>query len=392
MNPKKICIVTGTRAEYGLLKPLIHAVGVHPGCKLQLVVTGAHLCSKFGYTIQEIYDDGFEVAAKVDILLSNDTPKAITKSMGLAAIGFAETFDDLKPEIVVLLGDRYELLPVAQAALMARIPIAHIHGGEATWGALDDSIRHALTKLSSLHFTSTIPYRNRILAMGENPAHVHHVGALVHESLKKLPFLSQKELEDNLNFDLARPFFLVTYHPPTLDSLEALEQDYVEFLKGLKEFSDFGMIFTGVNADPGGSVIARLTHEFKSQQKQPEMKIFENLGQLKYLSLMKLCAAVVGNSSSGILEAHLLGVPAVNVGPRQKGRIQARSVVNCEARANEVVRAVQTAVSPMHRAETLGTPSPYEASLRQSEFILNTLLESSPKELLQKTFFDLNSL
>lgn len=325
---KKICVVTGTRAEYGLLKPLIKKIRDDKDLNLQLVVTGMHLSSEFGLTYNEISKDGFKITEKVEILLSSDTEIGISKSMGLAMISFSEVFDRIKPDMLILLGDRYEIFAVASAAIVAKIPIAHLHGGETTEGALDEAFRHSVTKMSYLHFTSNEVYKNRVIQLGEEPCRVVNVGPIIEESIKTLDFLPKEKLEEDLKIRFDKKISLLTFHPTTLENNSAKEQ-FENVLEALSEFDDLKVIFTKANSDVSGRIINSMIDEYVL--KNPDKCVaYASLGQLRYLSAMKYCDIVIGNSSSGIIEAPILQKPTVNIGDRQKGRIQEKSIINCK--------------------------------------------------------------
>lgn len=341
MSKRKICVVTGTRAEYGLLYWMMKGIQSDRDLELQIIASGMHLSPEFGLTYKQIEKDGFTINEKVEMLLSSDTPIGIAKSLGLGTIGFADAFNRLKPDILVLLGDRFEMLAAAQAALICRIPIAHIHGGEVTYGAYDDSIRHAITKMSYIHFVTNEVHRKRVIRLGEHPDRVYNVGAPGIENIMKLSLLSKKELEQSLNIRLEAPVFLITHHPTTLSSnpIEGIK----ELLEALNFFSDSTMIFTKANADDHGRTINRLISEYVSINPK-KRKLFDSLGQLRYLSLMKHANVIIGNSSSGLIEAPYLRTPTVNIGDRQKGRIRPSSVVDCRPNVEDIVNAIKKAL------------------------------------------------
>jgi GDP/UDP-N,N'-diacetylbacillosamine 2-epimerase (hydrolysing) len=355
---RKICIVTGSRAEYGLLHRIMRHLADDPSVELQVVATGMHLSAEFGNTWKQIEADGFRIDRRVDMLLSSDTPLSMAKSTGIGLIGMADALHDLAPDLLLILGDRFEILSAAAAAALMRIPVAHIHGGEATEGAIDDSIRHAITKLSHLHFTSTEHYRQRVIQMGETPDRVFCFGAPGIDSIASLPLLTRAELATSIGFDPGKLYLLITHHPvtladsPTSDELEALFQALAELP------DDIRWILTMPNADAGGRALADQIREFVG--KHPgRAAAFTSLGQLRYLSAMKHCVAVVGNSSSGIIEAPALGVGVVNIGDRQKGRVQADSVINCPPRPKDILDALLLALSPSYRAAAAAVESPY---------------------------------
>lgn len=339
---KKICIVTGTRAEYGLLKPLIRRVNDDIDLKLQLLVTGMHLSPEFGLTYNEIIKDGFEITDKVEMLLSSDTEVGISKSMGLAMISFSEAFQRINPDILIVLGDRYEIFAAASVAMIAKIPIAHLHGGEITEGVVDEAIRHSITKMSYLHFTSNEVYRNRVIQLGENPSRVFNVGAIGEESIETLDFITKNELEKDLGIKFDMKTALLTFHPVTLES-NSSEEQFKNILEALNEFNNLKVIFTKANSDTNGRIINNMIdkHVLNNPQK---CVAFTSLGQLRYLSAMKYCDVVIGNSSSGIIEAPILKKITINIGDRQKGRIQAESIINCSPVKEEIVNSIKKAL------------------------------------------------
>ena len=338
---RKIAVFTGTRAEYGLLYWLLHDIRNDAGLALQLIVSGAHLSPEFGNTWQQIERDGFTIDAKVEMLLSSDTPSGIAKSMGLGLIGFADALGRLRPDVLVVLGDRYEALAMAQAAMVFNIPIVHLHGGEITEGAIDDAIRHAITKLSLYHCTSTEAYRQRVIQLGESPERVKNVGAIGLDHLKRSQFLSLPELGKALGFNLVQPYFIVTYHPVTLANEEPIAS-FRALLQALDDYPGHQVIITYPNADAGGRSIMPLIDAYAASQPQRVLAI-PSLGQLRYLSAVQHCSAVVGNSSSGIIEVPAFNKPTVNIGERQKGRLAATSVIDCKAEHTAIMQAIAQA-------------------------------------------------
>lgn len=384
---KKICIVTGTRAEYGLLKPLIEKVNKEAALELQLVVTGMHLSTEFGLTYHEIEEDGYPIRAKVEMLLGSDTSVGITKSMGVALIGFADYYEINKPDIVVILGDRYEMLMAASAAMMARIPIAHIHGGETTEGAVDESIRHSITKMSHLHFTATEEYRKRVIQLGEQPQSVYNVGALGIENVKTVRLLKKEELERDIDFQFANKTIMVTYHPVTLEKMTAAKQ-FQNILDVIDRRNEMKVIFTKANSDTDGRIINQMTDDYVSKNPN-RCKAYTSLGQLRYLSALQFCAAVVGNSSSGIIEVPSFNVPTVNIGDRQKGRICAASVISCGNEVQEIESALDTVLSPAFQHKASAVFNPYEGE-HTSDKILEVICSALEKGInLKKKFYDL---
>lgn len=387
---RKICIVSGTRAEYGLLRPLMKVLRADAEFRLQLVATGAHLSPEFGHTVDHFAADGFSVDACVDMLVHGDSPVAVAKSVGLACIGFADVFRRLAPDLVLLLGDRYEMLAAAQTALLANVPIAHLHGGEVTEGAIDESIRHAITKMASLHFVSTEVYRRRVIQMGEHPDHVWCVGAIGLDSIFERPLRSREALEDDLEMDLSGDVFMITLHPETKKSADEIARATEQMLQALACFPEAAMVFTGANADACGRRINARLQEFVARAANPRRIQFRmSLGHERYLSLAKTARVMIGNSSSGILEAHSLGLPCVNLGDRQKGRIRPPSVVDCEAERDAIVQAIQTASSDEFRGRTLGLSSPY-GTPGVTERIVTVLRDIDLNKLRQKSFFDID--
>lgn len=340
---KKVCVVTGTRAEYGLLRPLIEKINKDNELTLQLVATGMHLSPEFGLTYREIEEAGFYIDEKIEILLSSDTSIGIAKSMGLAMISFSECFARLKPDMIVVLGDRYEIFSAVSAAVVARIPVTHLYGGETTEGAFDEAFRHSITKMSYLHFTSTEEYRQRVIQLGENPLRVFNVGALGIENIKTAALLSKQELENNIDFKMAEKTALVTFHPVTLENNTSQEQ-FKNLIDALDEVTDLKIIFTKANSDTDGRIINKMIDDYVSGHKEKAVS-FTSMGQLKYLSAMKYASVIAGNSSSGIVEAPSFKVPTVNIGDRQKGRVQAKSIINCCPYKEDIYNSIMKALS-----------------------------------------------
>jgi UDP-hydrolysing UDP-N-acetyl-D-glucosamine 2-epimerase len=387
MKRRKICIVTGTRADYGLLYWLIHELHHSPRADLQLIATGMHMSPEFGETWRVIQRDGFPLAAKVDMLLSGDSPVAIAKSMGLATIGFAEHFDRLAPDIVVVLGDRFEILAAAQAAMVARIPIAHIHGGESTEGLIDEAIRHSLTKMAHLHFTAADVYSRRVIQLGESPERVFSTGAPGLDNIRRLKLLERVELARQLEIDLRTPLISVTYHPVTLSHQNPAEP-MAELLAALDAFPQASVVLSKSNADTNGRVINGMIDAFVARR--PDRTIAAtSLGQVLYLSLLQHADVVLGNSSSGILEAPAIGTPSVNVGDRQRGRLRSPSVIDCAERTEDIVIALQKALSQDMQRVAAMRQSPFgagEAAERMSAILMSVRLEG----LLMKRFHSIN--
>ncbi len=382
----KICIATGTRAEYGLLKPLLIAVKNEPNWQLQILATGAHLSPEFGLTYQEIEKDHFTIDKKVEMLLSADTSSSIVKSMGIAMMGFADALQDLNPDLLVILGDRYEMLSLASSALIFNIPIVHLHGGEITEGAYDDAIRHSITKMSHVHFTSTGDYKNRIIQLGENPENVYNVGAIGLDSIKNLELLDRTILEQDLNVRFKKYNYQVTFHPSTLD-LRAPEEQFEILLKAIDQQEDSFFIFTKSNADTGGRIINQMIDSYVSKNKE-KARAFTSLGNLRFLSLVKMCDAIVGNSSSGILEAPSLKTLTINIGDRQKGRIQAKSVINVKVEENEILDAFESVKRNSLNSEGVDFFNPYGDG-STTEKIMKVLRSIDLKNFRTKKFHDL---
>ena len=384
---KKVCIVTGTRAEYGLLKPVIDKVYHSDLLELQLVVTGMHLSTEFGLTYKEIEEDGYPITSKVEMLLGSDTPVGITKSMGVAMIGFADCFDQNKPDIVVILGDRYEMLAAASAAMIARIPIAHIHGGELTEGIIDEAIRHSITKMSHIHFTTVEEYRKRVIQLGESPSTVYNLGALGVENAKKVNLLPKEELENMIGFQFHFPTIMVTYHPVTLEKTFAQKQ-FEEILDVIDRHKEISVIFTKANADTDGRIINEMIDEYVNLNKD-RCRGYTSLGQKKYLSALQFCDAVVGNSSSGIIEVPSFKIPTVNIGDRQKGRARAESVIDCGNGGVQIDAALMKALSDEFRDKISGIKNPYEGE-KTSEKIVEIISKRVYEGIdIRKKFYDI---
>ncbi|MEQ1637548.1 MAG: UDP-N-acetylglucosamine 2-epimerase [Methylococcales bacterium] len=385
-NQRKICIVTGSRADYGLLYWLMKEIQLDAALDLQIIATGMHLSPEFGLTWQQIAQDGFIIDRKVEMLLSADTPTAISKSIGLGLIGFADALDTLQPDLLVVLGDRFEIFAAAQAAMNSRIPIAHIHGGELTEGAVDDAIRHAITKMAHLHFTATETYRQRVIQLGEQPERVFNVGAPGLDKALRSTLLDRQQFEAAINFKLGKRNVLVTFHPVTLENATAAEQ-FNKLLTALDHFDDLHIIFTQPNADAEGRVITGMIEGYC--QRYPERTIsFVSLGSQRYLSALQYMDAVVGNSSSGLIEAPAFKIGTINIGDRQKGRLCAASVIHCEADVAAIIKAFNTLYSQEFSTMLTTLQNPYGNG--GASDAIRTLLKSHPLVgLLKKTFYDL---
>jgi len=382
---KKICVVTGTRAEYGLLRWVIEGIRKSAALKLQLIATGMHLSPEFGLTVTTIVEDGFQVDRRVEMLLSSDTPVGITKSMGLGMIGFADAFAELDPDLVLLLGDRYEILAAAAAAMVARIPIAHLHGGEATEGLIDESIRHSISKMAHLHFVAADEYRQRVIQLGEEPERVFNVGGLGVDNILRLRLMSREDLEIELNFKFLRRNLLITYHPVTLESNTSAAQ-MRELLVALSDLgSDVGLIFTMPNSDTGGRALFRQINDFCEQHLNA--KAYTSLGQLRYLSCIQYVDGIVGNSSSGLSEVPTFKKGTINIGDRQRGRLRAMSVIDSEPNRTSIRNALTRLFSKEFRDSLPHTNSPY-GNGGASDSIVKNLERASFTGLLKKRFYD----
>lgn len=382
---RKICVITGTRAEYGLLYYLMRAVETDPGLELQIIATGMHLSPEFGLTYKEIEKD-FTITKKIEMLLSSDTPVGISKSMGLAQISFAESFEELKPDLVVVLGDRYEIFSAASAAMIARIPIAHLHGGETTEGAFDESIRHSITKMAHLHFSATEEYRNRIIQLGEHPSRVFNVGGMGIDAIQRITLLNKEELEKSIGFTFGTKNLLVTFHPVTLENHTASDQ-FQELLDALDTLENTHIIFTKANSDTDGRNINTMIDTYVSKNTHKAIA-FASMGQLRYLSALQFVDAVVGNSSSGLLEAPSFKIGTINIGDRQRGRLKADSVID-SAPNQEAIRTSLTKLYTPEFQHLLATcTNPYGEG-GAVEKIIHTLKHTALNDLLKKSFYDI---
>lgn len=389
MTHKKrtLCIVTGSRADYGLLYWLLQDIQQDEELELQLIVTGMHLSPEFGLTWQQIIADGFSIQRKVEMLLSADTPTAISKSMALGLIGFADALDSLQPDLLVVLGDRFEIFAAAQAAMNARIPIAHIHGGELTEGAVDDAIRHAITKMAHLHFTATDIYRQRVIQLGEHPERVFNVGAPGLDAALHLPLLDRQAFESAINFKLGKRNVLVTFHPVTLEKSSAAKQ-FSHLLSALDSVDDLHVIFTYPNADTDGRLIINMIDRY-CQRHIKRATAFVSLGSLRYLSALHYMDAVVGNSSSGLIEAPAFKIGTINIGDRQKGRLCASSVIQCAPEVTAITKAFVTLYSPEFSTMLTTLQNPYGTGGASAK--IKALIKAYPLEgLLKKQFYDLS--
>ncbi len=385
-GPRTICIVTGSRAEYGLFYRLMLAIRDDPDLELQIIATGMHLSPEFGLTYKFIENDGFHINKKVEMLLSSDTPIGISKSMGLGMIGFGEAFDELRPHIVVLLGDRFETLCAAIAAGVARIPIAHLHGGETTQGAIDESFRHSITKMSQIHFTATDEYTNRVIQLGENPETVFRVGGLGIDNIKNLKLLSREEFEYSIDFKLGSQNLLVTFHPVTLEH-DSGREHFQSLLDALDELQNTKLIFTKPNADTEGRIMIQMIDEFIYNNGHSSVA-FTSLGQTRYLSALQFVDGVVGNSSSGLTEAPTFKIGTINVGDRQRGRIKSQSVIDCEPTKKSILTAIEKMYSIEFQATLRNVKNPYGKGGATNE-IKEILKKINLSDIIKKEFYNM---
>ncbi|MDR9424088.1 MAG: UDP-N-acetylglucosamine 2-epimerase [Marinobacter sp.] len=384
---RKICVVTGTRAEFGLLRWLMEEIQQHPALELQVAATGMHLSPEFGSTYQEIESGGFTIDAKVEMLLSADTNTAVTKSMGLGVIGFADAYERLKPDVVVVLGDRFEIFAATSAALIAGIPVAHLHGGETTEGAFDEAIRHSITKMSHLHFVAAEEYRNRVIQLGELPERVFNVGGMGIDAIKRIELLSREELEKSIDFGLGDKNLLITFHPVTLEKEWNSTEQMSALLSALAQLDQTHLIFTMPNADTGGRELTRMVREFVNSHDNASM--YTSLGQLRYFSCLAQVDGVIGNSSSGLLEAPAFQIGTVNIGDRQKGRLKAESVIDCEPTKIAILEAIERLYSPTFKGSLDTVDNPY-GNGGASKTIVRILAEYPLENLLKKSFYNLS--
>ncbi len=385
MDKRKICVVTGSRAEYGLLYWLMRGLDSDQDIALQIIVTGMHLSSEFGLSYKEIEKD-FKIDSKLDILTSSDTSVDTSKSMGLAHISFAEAYEELKPDIIVALGDRYEIFSAVSAAMVARIPVAHLHGGESTEGVIDEAMRHSITKMSHLHFTATEEYKNRVIQLGEHPSRVFNVGGMGIENVKRMKLLNKGEFEESIGAKLNKKNILVTYHPVTLEDNTSTDQ-FLELLYAIDELDETNIIFTKANSDTGGRIINQLIDEYVAKNNSKAI-VFTSLGQLRYLSAMQYIDAIVGNSSSGLIEAPTFNIGSINIGDRQKGRLKSDSVIDCLPNRESIKKAFEKLYSKRFQSSIKVAKNPYGdncASIR----IIEVLKTIELKNILKKEFFNI---
>ena len=381
----KICLITGSRADYGLLRWVMNGILNSKSLELQIIATGMHLSPEFGLTYLEIEKDGFRIDRKVEMLLSSDTPIGITKSMGVGMIGFADAFSEMKPDLLLVLGDRYEIFAAVSSALVDRIPVAHLHGGETTEGAFDEAIRHSITKMSHLHFVAAGEYRQRVIQLGEHPDRVFQVGGLGVDNICKTKLLEIKELEESLDFKLGKRNLLITFHPVTLEHGTSANQ-IDELMKALENLDGTHLIFTMPNSDTDGRILFQMIEKFVA--KHPHAKAFTSLGQLRYLSCIKYVDGVVGNSSSGLAEVPSFKKGTINIGDRQKGRLKAVSVIDCEPNKVSINNAVQKLYSAEFQDKLSTVKNPY-GSGGASEAIINILENVTLDGILKKKFYNL---
>lgn len=383
----KVCVVTGTRAEYGLLYWTIKKLLSDKYFKVQLCVTGMHLSPEFGLTYKQIEDDKIKIDKKIEMLLSSDSASGISKSIGVGVIGFADAFSELNPDLVLLLGDRFEIFSAATAAMIAKIPIAHCHGGEATEGLIDEPIRHSITKMSHIHFTSTEEYRKRVIQLGEQPNRVFNVGALGIENINKLKLLNKIDFERSIGFKLLKYTFLITFHPVTLEKSTAQDQ-FKNLLSAIKKFENTSFIFTMPNADNDGRSIINLIQDFVANNKSTSIA-FTSLGQLRYLSAIKYSDVIIGNSSSGLIEVPSFKKPTINIGDRQRGRVFGPSVINCKPNKNEITKSITYALSDTFKKILLKSVNPYGEKNSSIEIVKILKKISVEDNLVKKRFYNL---
>ena len=382
---RKICVVTGSRAEYGLLRWVIDEIEKSKKLDLTLIVTGMHLSPEFGLTIDEIKKDGYKVSDKVEMLLSSDSPSAISKSIGLGLIGFSDKFDLYKPDLLILLGDRFEIFSAAISGLISCIPIAHIHGGESTQGVIDESIRHSITKMSNLHFVAASAYEKRVIQLGESPKYVFNVGGLGIDNINKLRLLTKYNLQEFMDFEFGLKNLIITFHPVTLEKNSSRKQ-VEELLDALDSFLDINYVFTMPNSDTDGRVIMKMIEDFCKNRKNA--KCYKSLGQINYLSCLKYVDGVVGNSSSGLIEAPSFKKGTINIGNRQKGRLKAKSVIDCSAKKSDIVSAIKKLYSAEFQAKLSKTVNPYGNGGASKE-IIKIITKIDLKNIVKKKFHDI---
>ena len=386
-NKRKICIVTGTRADWGLLSGIAKALAARPDVTLRIVATNMHLDPAYGETWREIENDGLKIDRRVPMHAESDSATATVKAMAGCMLGMADAFSELKPDLLLILGDRYEMLATASAALIMRIPIAHIAGGAVSRGAYDESIRHAITKMSHIHLTETEEYRRRVIQLGENPERVINTGAIgVYNLMHRNDFLSREELENNLHTPIPEKTLLATFHPATLDSRSPKEQ-CLNLLAALDRFPDYKTIFTYPNNDTDGRIIIRLIEDYAAWHPE-RCAVFPSLGMRRYFSMLRCVAAVIGNSSSGIVEVPSMGIPTLDIGIRQSGRTAAPSVIHCGVSEEEITEGLKKALSPEFRAAARSVVNPY-AQPDTLKKIVDAVCLTPLEGIIVKPFYDL---
>ena len=385
---RKICVVTGTRADYGLLRWVMEGINNDNELTLQIIATGMHLSPEFGLTYQAIEDDGFQIDRKVEMLTSSDTSVGIAKSMGLGMIGFADALSDLKPDIIVVLGDRFEIFSAVTAALVAQIPVAHLHGGETTEGAFDEAIRHSITKMSHLHFVAAEEYRQRVIQLGEQPNRVFLVGGLGVDNIKRLKLLGRVELEKYLDFKFGQKNLLITFHPVTLEKNTASDQ-MTELLNALSKLANTQLIFTLPNADTNGRKLIQMIEHFVTQH--PNARAYTSLGQLRYLSCISHVDGVIGNSSSGLLEAPSFKKGTINIGDRQRGRLQSESVIDCDPIEKNIKAALDKLYNENFRLSLKKVCNPYGEG-GASDKVVEVIKNYSINNMVKKSFHDISGI
>lgn len=382
---RKICVITGTRADYGLLRWVMQGVKDDSGLTLQVIATGMHLSTEFGLTFREIEKDGFQIDRKVEMLTSSDTAVGTAKSMGLGMIGFADALNELKPDLILVLGDRFEIFAAVSAALVARVPVAHLHGGETTEGAFDEALRHSITKMAHLHFVAAQEYRQRVIQLGEQPEKIFLVGGLGIDNIKRLKLLNRAELEKSIAFKLGHKNLLITFHPVTLENSTATEQ-MGELLEVLAELEDTHLIFTMPNADNDGRALMKMVQQFVALH--PNSRAYTSLGQLRYLSCIAQVDGVIGNSSSGLAEVPTFKKGTINIGDRQRGRLQAASVINCEPTRKSIQAAMKILYTEEFQASLKQIQNPYGDG-GASEQVVNIIKRCALDGITKKSFYNL---
>jgi GDP/UDP-N,N'-diacetylbacillosamine 2-epimerase (hydrolysing) len=385
-DKRKILVISGTRAEYGLMRWIIQYLHDDSDLELQIVATGMHLSPEFGLTFKTIIEDGFVINKKVEMLLSSDTSIGLSKSMGLGMISFAEVYNDLNPDVILVLGDRFEIFAAVASAMVSRIPVAHIHGGEATEGLIDEPIRHSITKMSHIHFTATEAYRNRVIQLGEQPDKVFYTGTPGLDNISKLRLYNKDEFEKSINFEIGEKCFLVTFHPVTLEKGTSAHQ-FDELLEAIEYFNDYKVIFTLPNADTDGRIVIEKIQQYVSLNSNKSVA-FTSMGQIRYLSALKYVSMVIGNSSSGLTEVPSFKIPTINIGDRQKGRIKADSVIDCLPSKEEIIKSISLGLSLEFQSKLPNIQNPY-GSGGASKKIVEILKNIDLKNVLKKQFHNI---